>query len=46
MEVQEVSCDLGPILRRVSAEQFRVHRKVNSDGLAEYELEALHSQLP
>eukprot|EP00434_Breviolum_minutum_P013813 symbB.v1.2.012181.t1/scaffold835.1/size159100/8 len=24
---------------RVSAEQFRVHRKVNSDGLAEYELE-------
>ena len=27
-------------LRRVSAEQFRVHRKVNPDGLAEYELEA------
>lgn len=24
---------------RVSAEQFRVHRKVNPDGLAEYELE-------
>ena len=26
--------------RRVSGEQFRIHRKVDSDGIAEYELEA------